>query len=108
MILHMLMQRSADVLIIKPFWAVPVSAPVRVGASQSPALQAKKDKDRQQPLLSVDAERNEWTLRPDLLSVLDRALHDSLPASRDEGKPLEGLAVRNAQVIRNFPWHACR
>ena len=61
-------------------------------------LQAKKDKDRQQPLLSVDAERNEWTLRPDLLSVIDRALTDSLPASRDEGKPLEGLPVRNAQV----------
>ena len=61
-------------------------------------MQAKKDKDRQQPLLSVDAERNEWTLRPDLLSVIDRAVADSMPASRDEGKPLEGLAVRNAQV----------
>ena len=61
-------------------------------------MQAKKDKDRQQPLLSVDAERNEWTLRPDLLSVIDRAVADSMPAIRDEVKPLEGLAVRNAQV----------
>ena len=61
-------------------------------------MQAKKDKDRQQPLLSVDSERNEWTLRPDLLSVIDRAVADSMPAIRDEVKPLEGLAVRNAQV----------
>ena len=71
-------------------------------------MQAKKDKDRQQPLLSVDAEKNEWTLRPDLLSVIDRAVTDSLPASRDEGKPLEGLAVRNAQVdLSDPPPYAC-
>ena len=71
--------------------------------SQPPTLQGKKDKDRQAPLLSVDAERNEWTLRPDLLAVIDRAVADSIPASKDEGKPLEGLAVRNAQVPCSMP-----
>ena len=65
---------------------------------KSAALQGKKDKDKQQPLLSVDAEKNEWTLRPDLLSVIDRTVSDTIPAFKDEGKPLEGLAVRNAQV----------
>ena len=64
------------------------------------ATQGKKDK--QQPLLSVDAEKNEWMLRPDLMSVIDCAVTYSIPAFKDEGKPLEGLAVRNAQVRSLF------
>lgn len=61
-------------------------------------MQGKKQKDKQQPLLSVDAEKNEWTLQQDLLSVIDRTLSDTIPAFKEESKPLEGLAVRNAQV----------
>ena len=62
-------------------------------------LQGKKDKDRQQPLLCVDAERDEWTLRSDLVSVIECSLSDSFPAGNDDGKPVEGgLAARNAQV----------
>ena len=70
-----------------------------------PVLQGKKDKDRQQPLLSVDAERNEWTLRSDLVSVIECSLSDSFPAGKDDGKPAEGgLAVRNAQVSCDTSW----
>ena len=67
--------------------------------TRRPVLQGKKDKDKQQPLLSLDAERNEWTLRSDLVSVIECSLSDSFPAGQDDGKPAEGgLAVRNAQV----------
>ena len=67
-------------------------------------LQGKKDKERQQPLLSVDAERNEWTLRSDLVSVIECSLSDSFPAGKDDNKPAEGgLAVRNAQVSCDMP-----
>lgn len=71
---------------------------------RDPVLQGKKDKDRQQPLLSVDAERNEWTLRSDLVSVIECSLSDSFPAGKDDGKHAEGgLAVRNAQVSCDTP-----
>ncbi len=35
--------------------------------------------------------------------MIDRAVTDSIPASRDEGKAPEGLAVRNAQVTCQDP-----
>ena len=69
-----------------------------------PVLQGKKDKDKQQPLLSVDAERNVWTLRSDLVSVIECSLSDTFPAGKEDGKPAEGgLAARNAQVVCYMP-----